>query len=97
MVLGHWRGGYLDKVEYLRVSTVRQVSNELNYLVDHNEPVISFWPGYLVECQCIPEVGTENDFALWISPKLTAEQAAKRRIITMPAWKSCLIGIILER
>jgi hypothetical protein len=65
-----------------KVSTVGEVSTALGQLVADGQPVISFWPGYLVACDCIPEEGTENEFALWISPKLTPEQAERRKIIT---------------
>jgi hypothetical protein len=70
-----------NTIDY-RVSTVRQVSKTLEHLVAKDEPVLSFWPGYLVECDCVPQDHTENDFALWISPNLTPAEAERRKIIT---------------
>jgi putative SOS response-associated peptidase YedK len=43
-----------------------------------------------VECDCIAEADTENDFALWISPKLTPAEAAQRKIITRAGVKDLL-------
>jgi len=65
-----------------RLSTVREVSNTLEHLVVKDEPVLSFWPGYVVECDCVPQDGTENDFALLVSPKLTPAEAERRKIMT---------------
>jgi hypothetical protein len=78
-VEGIW--GRQNTIDY-RISTVRQVSKELRHLVAKDDPVISFWPGYVVECDCVPQDGTENDFALWISPKLSPAEAERRKIIT---------------
>jgi hypothetical protein len=73
-----------------QLSTVRQVTKELDQLVGKGERAISFWPGYVVECDCIAEPDTENDFALWISPKLTPAEAAQRKIITRAGVKDLL-------
>ncbi len=70
-----------NAVDY-RISTVNQVSKVLGTLASDHTPVISFWPGYLAECDCVPQPGTENEFALWISPKITAEEADRWKIIT---------------
>jgi hypothetical protein len=78
-VEGIWRRS--NTFDY-RLSTVRQVSRELSHLVAKDDAVISFWPGYLIECGCVPQAGTENDFALFISPKLSPAEAERRKIIT---------------
>ena len=78
-VEGIWRKS--NTFDY-RLSTVRQVSRELSHFVSKDDPVISFWPGYLVECDCLPQGGTENDFALFVSPKLSPAEAERSKIIT---------------
>jgi hypothetical protein len=70
-----------NRVDY-RISTVRQVSREIGHLAGKDEPVISFWPGYLVECDHPPQEGMENDFGLRVSPKLSAAEADRYKIIT---------------
>ena len=64
-----------------KLSTVKQVARELDRLAK-GQRVISFWPGYLVECHCIAESRTENDFGLWVSPKVTPAEAAQYKVIT---------------
>jgi hypothetical protein len=65
-----------------RISTVRQISREIGHLAGKDEPVISFWPGYVVECDCAPQQRMENDFGLRISDKLSAAEADRYKIIT---------------
>jgi 4-amino-4-deoxy-L-arabinose transferase-like glycosyltransferase len=65
-----------------QLSTVRQVSREVRHLAAKDEPVISFWPGYVVECDCAPQEGMENDFGLGVSPRLSAAEADRYKIIT---------------
>ena len=65
-----------------RISNVRQVSREVQNLAAKDEPVISFWPGYLLECDRPPQERMENDFGLRISDKLTAAEADRYKIIT---------------
>ncbi|MFI5114755.1 MAG: hypothetical protein ACHP7J_06375, partial [Terriglobales bacterium] len=64
------------------ISNVRQVSREVQHLAAKDEPVISFWPGYLVECDRAPQERMENDFGLRISDKLTGAEADRYKIIT---------------
>jgi 4-amino-4-deoxy-L-arabinose transferase-like glycosyltransferase len=65
-----------------RIATVRQVSRELRHWAAKNEPVLSFWPGYVAECDCVPIEGMENDFGLRVSHKLTAAKADQYKLIT---------------
>jgi hypothetical protein len=71
----------INKVDY-KISTVRQVSSEIRHLTGKDEPVMSFWPGYVVECDCAPQEGMENDFGLRVSHKLSAAEADRYKIIT---------------
>jgi hypothetical protein len=92
---GYWGSavegiGNIENAVDFRISTVRQVSKAVEQLVAKGEPVISFWPGYLVDCDCVPEDGTENEFALAISRKLTPTEAKRRKIITEPEVETLL-------
>jgi hypothetical protein len=71
----------INKVDY-KISTVRQVSSEVRHLTGKDEPVMSFWPGYVVECDCVPQEGMENDFGLRVSHKLSTAEADRYKIIT---------------
>jgi hypothetical protein len=78
-VEGVWNKG--NVFDY-KLSNVREVSSQLGQLVGSNDLVISFWPGYLVECNCLPQRGTENDFAFFISYKLNPGEVDRRKVMT---------------
>lgn len=70
-----------NRIDY-RISTVRQISREIGRLTAKGEPVISFWPGHVVECDCAPQERMENDFGLGISYKLSEAETDRYKVIT---------------
>jgi hypothetical protein len=65
-----------------RLSEVLKVSQALDEVTTPGETVASFWPGYVFQTQTRPFLGLENDFALPVSEKLTAEQRLLYHIIS---------------
>lgn len=66
-----------------RISAVRQVSAEIRRLAAGNEPVASFWPGYLLECDCPPVGGLENQFGVAVSYRLSRAETEKYRLLSL--------------
>lgn len=65
-----------------RVPSVREISRELDRQVVPGEPVMSFWPGYLVESQATSFPGMETHVGLFIADDLTPAQLAQYRILS---------------
>ena len=67
-----------------RLDSVRQVSREIDNRIVPGEPVLSLWPGYLLESrgECLP--GMETHVGLSIAPRLSSTAAARLRIRTQP-------------
>src|SRR6185503_10075514 len=65
----------------LRLAAVRQVSAELNRWTEPHEPVLSPWPGYLVECRGAPVPGLENDFGVAIAASLPEAKTREYRLL----------------
>ena len=71
-----------ENAPYFRLPAVRQISAELNRWSEAHEPVLSPWPGYLVESHGVPVPGLENEFGAAVAGALTKEQAERYRLLT---------------
>ena len=65
-----------------RLPSVRRISRELDRQVAPGEPVLSFWPGYMVESQAASVPGMESHVGLSIAGKLTAQQQTQYRVLS---------------
>ncbi|MBI3693530.1 MAG: glycosyltransferase family 39 protein, partial [Acidobacteria bacterium] len=73
-----------------RISTVRQVSAEIGRWAGADEPVISSWPGYLVESDCVIQPGMEHQFSILISERISQTLADRLKMISEARLQSLL-------
>jgi len=62
--------------------TASQVSRAIENLAGNNGPVLTSWPGYMIETSAPVFPGTENQFALGCADALTPEQRRVYRVIS---------------
>lgn len=82
-VFGQWVPG-IGKVKYAndwRLETIHEAAEEIDRL-GAGRPVITWWPGYLLETRAETYPGMENQFRLDVIDKLTPAQRTRYRIIT---------------
>ena len=73
-----------------RLTTVSQVSREIDRRSAPGDQVMSFWPGYLLESQAEPVPGMENQFGLYIAYRLTPEQMKRYAILSKEGIEAAL-------
>ena len=76
-------GIYETNLEASRLENISEISNKINELSEPGEPVISVWPGYLLESHASVFPGMENQFWVRVGHKLSDEDAAKYKIMTL--------------
>ena len=64
------------------VDEVSAVSAAIDQMVEPNEKIASFWPGYIFASKADPYPGFENNFGRTVARKLTVEQMTKYHIIS---------------
>lgn len=65
-----------------RLQRVLDVSQAIDQIAIPGESVASFWPGYLLQTKVDPFPGFENDFGLFVSVKVTAQQRSRYHILS---------------
>ena len=74
----------------LQLASVRRVSSDLDAIAGRGEPILSLWPGYLLEADAVPVPGLENQFAIQVSQALTDQTARRFRLMTLDDLREAL-------
>jgi hypothetical protein len=69
-----------ERAERWTVARVRRVSTTIDHYVEPGEPVLSWWPGYLVESHARAVPGFENHFGVALAGQLTPEERKRYRV-----------------
>jgi 4-amino-4-deoxy-L-arabinose transferase-like glycosyltransferase len=82
-LLPRLHNSYVVDVTNWTIPTIRRVSRAIDQVVASDSgPVLTWWPGYLVEAKASAYPGTENNWGRDIAGNLTPEQRARYRIFT---------------
>jgi hypothetical protein len=76
--------------ENWRIPVVKRVSAEVDRINVRGTPVLSWWPGYLVESSERIVPGMENHFGIAVAEKLSAERRARLHILSESDVRSLL-------
>jgi hypothetical protein len=71
-----------ERAERWTVAQVRRVSATIDRHAKPGEPVLSWWPGYLVESHARAVPGFENQFGLALAGQLTPEERGRYRLVS---------------
>jgi len=81
------------------IERVREISRIINGIAPPDEPVFSYWPGYLIETSAQPLPGSENQFGIITADNLTEHLRRKYSVIsnteTLAALRAGLPGLVL--
>ena len=88
-------GGGPEYAQYWKISAIQSTSQ----LIDRNiaaeaEPVMSFWPGYLLESKAVIWPGMENHSSVVITVKMTPAQREKYRIVSL---EEIFLGVLRQK
>lgn len=88
------RGGP-DYAAFWKISSIKDFSRIIDENVQsEGEPVMSFWPGYLLESKATIFPGMENHSNVVISPKLRPSEQEKYRIVAI---RAIFMGVLQHR
>lgn len=73
---------YARDTDDWRLERIVEVSRAIDQIAAPGEMVASFWPAYIFQTKATPFPGFEDDFALPIAEKLTAEQRVTYHILS---------------
>lgn len=70
----------LDHPAWWTPAAIERVAARIDARTAPGEPVLTFWPGYLVSTRARALPGTENPFGLRVAPRLTPAERARYRL-----------------
>ena len=73
-----------------QIEAVRRVSRAIDDLAKPGEPILSVWPGYLVESSARAMPGTENNFGLYFADRFSSPEREKYRIMSLQQLREAL-------
>jgi hypothetical protein len=71
-----------ERAQRWTVAQVREVSTTIDRYAEPGAPVLSWWPGYLVESHARAVPGFENQFGLALAGQLTPEERGRYRLVS---------------
>jgi 4-amino-4-deoxy-L-arabinose transferase-like glycosyltransferase len=93
IMTGYGVEGVIDRsdAENWRLESIQAVSKAVDGAARNGEPVLSWWPGYLVTSHAVPYPGLENHFGLGLWPTLSEGDAARLRVIKYESLERLLV------
>jgi hypothetical protein len=87
-------GGGPEYAQYWKIPFLRSISRLIDQNTNPGEPVMSYWPGYLLESKAAIWPGMENHSNVVITVKLSEEEQKKYRIVSL---RELFMGILEHR